>query len=129
MVAGDKTLLAQQLGVPLPAVLDWLSGESPVPAEVFLRAVDIVLAANRKQNEENRALLERINDSDEKERKRATAELERDAAEARREQHNHDRQIAEADRVVARTQARGKRGGQANCREAPCDRRNVPKRI
>lgn len=75
MVAGDKTLLAQQLGVPLPAVSDWLSGESPVPAEVFLRAVDIVLAANRKQNEENRALLERINDSDEKERKRATAEL------------------------------------------------------
>ena len=60
MVAGDETLLAKQLGVPVIAVVDWLLGEIPVPAEVFLRAVDIVSAANRKQVKENRALLEQI---------------------------------------------------------------------
>jgi hypothetical protein len=40
--------------------VDWLLGDAPVPPEVFLRAVDIVSAANRKQVKENRALLEQI---------------------------------------------------------------------
>jgi DNA-binding transcriptional regulator YdaS (Cro superfamily) len=60
LVAGDETALARELGVPVTFVVDWLLGEREVPAEVFLRAVDIVLAANRKQVEDNRAFLERI---------------------------------------------------------------------
>jgi hypothetical protein len=35
-------------------------GYAPVPKEVFPRVVDIVLGANRKQVEDNRALLNRI---------------------------------------------------------------------
>ena len=60
MIAGDETLLAKSLGVPVPAVVDWLLGDAPVPAEVFLRAVDIVSAANRKLVQDNRALLYQI---------------------------------------------------------------------
>jgi DNA-binding transcriptional regulator YdaS (Cro superfamily) len=60
LVAGDEAALARQLGVPVTSVVDWLLGDSEVPADVFLRAVDIVLTANRKQVEDNRAFLDQV---------------------------------------------------------------------
>jgi hypothetical protein len=57
IVAGDETALANRLEVPVGAVVDWLSGDAPVPTQVFLRAVDVVMVANhRKQVEDNRAV-------------------------------------------------------------------------
>jgi hypothetical protein len=40
--AGGVAQLAQRLGVAPAAVLQWLSGTSPVPQHIFLKAVDIV---------------------------------------------------------------------------------------
>jgi DNA-binding transcriptional regulator YdaS (Cro superfamily) len=60
LVVGDETALAGRLGVPLPSLVDWLLGERPVPADVFLGATDIVLEANRQQVQENRAFLEEV---------------------------------------------------------------------
>jgi hypothetical protein len=60
IATGDETVLAERLQVPVKVVVDWLLGYAPMPKEVFPRVVDIVLGANRKQVEDNRALLNRI---------------------------------------------------------------------
>jgi hypothetical protein len=59
-VAGDETALAEKLGVPASNVIDWLLGDVPIPTDMFLRAVDIVLVSSRQQVLDTRALLERI---------------------------------------------------------------------
>lgn len=59
-IAGDETELARWLNVPEGAVVDWLQGKSPVPPEVFLRAVDIVLARTKVEVERTRAMTELI---------------------------------------------------------------------
>ena len=67
MVAGDESALAEKLGVSTVDVVDWLLGDRPRPVEVFLLAVDVILAdtrervrEHRRQIEETRALLEAI---------------------------------------------------------------------
>jgi hypothetical protein len=60
MVAGDETELARRLEVPVETVVGWLVSERRLPDEAFLKVVDIVLAANRKQVEDTRAFLEKI---------------------------------------------------------------------
>ncbi|MBV9190277.1 MAG: hypothetical protein JOZ85_07325 [Betaproteobacteria bacterium] len=60
LIAGDEVTLASRLHVPLPSLVDWLLGEVPVPVEVFLRAVDIVIAANKETMADSKALLEQI---------------------------------------------------------------------
>jgi hypothetical protein len=60
IVAGDETVLAKRLGLPLIAVVDWLVGDVPIPTDAFLRAVDIVLTDTRKQVVDNRAMLDQI---------------------------------------------------------------------
>lgn len=60
LVVGDETALARRLGVPLPSLVDWLLGDRPVPADVFLSATDIVLQAQKQQVRDNRAFLEDI---------------------------------------------------------------------
>jgi DNA-binding NarL/FixJ family response regulator len=60
LAAGGEAALAKKLGVPLDALLDWLLGSAKLPAEVFLRAVDVVLARSKEQARTNRAFLERI---------------------------------------------------------------------
>jgi hypothetical protein len=60
LIVGDETALARQLKVPVPFVVDWLLGESELPTEVFLRAVDIVLTTTKEQVQDNRAFLEQI---------------------------------------------------------------------
>jgi DNA-binding transcriptional regulator YdaS (Cro superfamily) len=60
IAAGDETQLAKRLNVPLPVLVDWLLGDKPVPAEIFLRSVDIVISANREQVQAVRDFLEHV---------------------------------------------------------------------
>jgi len=41
-IAGGADALAKTLGVPVPALRMWLDGR-PIPSEIFMRAVDIVI--------------------------------------------------------------------------------------
>ncbi|MEA3194846.1 MAG: hypothetical protein QOD26_3179 [Betaproteobacteria bacterium] len=47
-IAGGEVWLAELLQVSLPTLIDWLGGIDPIPTEIFLKAVDIVLAAKLK---------------------------------------------------------------------------------
>jgi len=60
IVAGDETALAAKLGVPVMSVVDWLLGDKQVPIDMFLRAVDVVLASNKQHIEDTRALIAHI---------------------------------------------------------------------
>ena len=44
LIAGGVDVLALQLGVDPNILGSWLRGEKPPPVDVFLRAVDIVVA-------------------------------------------------------------------------------------
>ena len=44
LIAGGVDVLALQLGVDPKALGSWLRGEKPPPVDIFLRAVDIVVA-------------------------------------------------------------------------------------
>lgn len=48
-IVGGPSELAAQLGVPLDDVAFWLQGTKRVPQEVFLAAVDIVVAHDVKE--------------------------------------------------------------------------------
>ena len=60
VIVGDEAALARQLHVPVSKVVDWIVGEERLPNDIFLRAVDIVVAANKLQVAVNRDLLEQI---------------------------------------------------------------------
>jgi hypothetical protein len=60
IIAGDETVLAVKLGVPVADVVDWLLGDRPVPTDYFLKAVDIVLTETRQQVSETRVFLEQV---------------------------------------------------------------------
>jgi hypothetical protein len=67
VVAGDETILAKQLGVPVSSVVNWVLGDARVPTDYLPRAVDIVvgerakkLQAHKDQVLANREFLERI---------------------------------------------------------------------
>jgi hypothetical protein len=49
MFAGDETALAKKLRVPVAAVVDWVLGEVPVPADIFLRAVDVIATLQQQR--------------------------------------------------------------------------------
>ena len=53
-ILGDEVALARHLGIPVVEVVDWILGDVTVPAEHFLRVVDIILVDNRKLVEQNR---------------------------------------------------------------------------
>ena len=59
LAVGDEVALAKQLHVPLPSLVGWLLGDAPVPAQVFLCAVDLLIAANRQTLVHNQEFLER----------------------------------------------------------------------
>ena len=44
-IAGNERSLAERLGVNPQQILDWTNGIEPVPAAIFLRTVDVVVAA------------------------------------------------------------------------------------
>ena len=60
VAAGGEEELARRLGVPVATVVDWLLSDRIVPVEMFLKAVDIVLADSRAQVRATRELLEQI---------------------------------------------------------------------
>ena len=45
-MAGGADALARQLHVPPSAVRFWLNGSSPLPDDIFLKLVDLLLARN-----------------------------------------------------------------------------------
>jgi hypothetical protein len=47
----DLERLRFLLGVPLMSLCDWLAGRSPPPLPVFLRAVDVIVQAERQGEE------------------------------------------------------------------------------
>ena len=48
MIAGDESALAKHLGVPVHLVVDWVLGNKPVPPDIFLHTVDLVLGASKQ---------------------------------------------------------------------------------
>ena len=59
-IAGNERKLAEQLGVKVQEVLNWTMGIEPVPTEVFLRAVDVVLAASADDIRHSREVLNKL---------------------------------------------------------------------
>ena len=57
---GDEVELAKHLCVPVSQVVDWVLGDVTVPADYFLKIVDVVLDDNRKLIELNRNFLEEM---------------------------------------------------------------------
>ena len=45
-ILGGSVALKRHLGVPMTRVSLWMHGNAPVPTDIFLRCVDIVLAAD-----------------------------------------------------------------------------------
>jgi hypothetical protein len=48
-IAGGEEALAGRLRVPVAKVMSWVSGTEPVPGEIFLRAVDVVLERGKRK--------------------------------------------------------------------------------
>jgi hypothetical protein len=62
ILAGDETQLAKRLNVPLSALVDWLLGDKPVPPDIFLRAVDLLLTAQKQHAKAVQAQVEATRD-------------------------------------------------------------------
>jgi hypothetical protein len=60
IVAGDETELAKHLDAPVQYVVDWLLGDKPVPPDIFLRAVDLVLGVSKQHVEAVDQFLEQV---------------------------------------------------------------------
>lgn len=62
IVLGNEEALARELGVPEATVVSWLLDDEPLPPQVFLRAVDIVLESGDEQQvvEDTHAFLEEL---------------------------------------------------------------------
>jgi hypothetical protein len=56
-IAGDERLLAERLGVTIPHVLNWTTGIERIPTEIFLKAVDVVLASTAEDIRRSRETL------------------------------------------------------------------------
>jgi len=48
-MTGGADALARQLQVPSTAVRFWLSGSSPLPDDIFLKLVDLLLARDAQE--------------------------------------------------------------------------------
>jgi len=58
--AGDETLLADALDIPVGTLVDYLLGEERVPTAVFVRAVDLVLTHRNRLIPDKRVFLEQL---------------------------------------------------------------------
>jgi DNA-binding transcriptional regulator YdaS (Cro superfamily) len=59
-IAGSERELAARLGVSVPQLLSWTMGIEKVPTDVFLSAVDVVLAATAEEIRRSRELLVKL---------------------------------------------------------------------
>jgi hypothetical protein len=60
IVDGNERILAERLGVRLGELVNYLIGVEPIPTAIFLKAVDVVLAATAEDLKRSRSILERI---------------------------------------------------------------------
>jgi hypothetical protein len=58
-IAGSERRLCELLGTTLPKLANWLDGVEPVPADVFLKAVEVVLNATAEDIRLSRETLEK----------------------------------------------------------------------
>ena len=56
-IAGNEITLAVRLDVTVPQLQIWLGGIADIPTEVFLRAVDVVVAATTEEIARSRSIL------------------------------------------------------------------------
>jgi DNA-binding transcriptional regulator YdaS (Cro superfamily) len=59
-IAGSEQRLAERLSVRPPTLVNWLAGIEPIPNDVFLLAVDIVLNATAEEISRSRDLLRKL---------------------------------------------------------------------
>lgn len=59
-IAGSERGLAARLNIPMPRLINYLYGIEPIPNEVFLMAVDVVLNSTRQDIEHSRELLNKL---------------------------------------------------------------------
>lgn len=59
-IAGNERLLAERLRVKVPQVLNWTMGIEPVPPEIFLKAVDVVVGATPEDIRRSRRVLMKL---------------------------------------------------------------------
>ena len=59
-IAGSERALAVRLNIPIPQLLNYLYGVEPIPNEMFLLAVDVVLASTREDIAKSRVMLNQI---------------------------------------------------------------------
>jgi hypothetical protein len=62
ILVGDETHLAQRLHVPVPTLVQYLLGEVPIPNELFLKAVDIVLPTQQQRVTTHRKMLDELHE-------------------------------------------------------------------
>lgn len=53
-IVGDERLLAERLGVKPQQVLNWTNGIEPVPADIFLKTVDVVVTSTPEDIQRSR---------------------------------------------------------------------------
>jgi hypothetical protein len=63
-IEGSESALAVRLKKSEQQVLDWLDGKEPIPLEIFLQAIDIVIENQRQSAEFARFLQRRRNRQD-----------------------------------------------------------------
>ena len=59
-IAGSKRALASVLNVTMPQLDNWLGGIATVPEQVFLNAIDVVVAASPNEIARSRCLLPKL---------------------------------------------------------------------
>jgi hypothetical protein len=60
IVGGSERQLAERLGVRIGDLVNYLTGVEEVPTEIFLKSVDVVLAATADDIRHARAILEKL---------------------------------------------------------------------
>ena len=63
-IVGSEQLLAKRLGVKPQQVLNWTNGIEPVPAEIFLKTVDVVVSATPEDVQRSRLAATRRSQGD-----------------------------------------------------------------
>lgn len=59
-IAGSERGLAARLNVPMPQLINYLYGVEPVPNDIFLLAVDVVLNATAEDIQKSREMLNKL---------------------------------------------------------------------
>jgi hypothetical protein len=58
--AGDETRLANALDIPVDTLVGYVLGDQPVPTDVFVKTVDLLLTRPNRHITDKRAFLEQL---------------------------------------------------------------------